>query len=233
MDSSTAIDKRLKTLGIRNYALREELIDHYMTDLEIKLSEGLTEKEAIQHIYQQMEQDQLKKINTSVFMIKYRKKLVYCNTLFIIVLFAVLFGLTSQAQNTPYKWPVNVVKNDITFKFGKKVAINNNKIMTHHGIDLRVKEGTSVYTPDAALVTEVGFGPKRGHYVILKHSDFITRYYHLSKTLVTEGDQIAAGDIIALSGNSGASTGPHLHYEVIKDGKHIDPMLISEALIVN
>jgi murein DD-endopeptidase MepM/ murein hydrolase activator NlpD len=66
-----------------------------------------------------------------------------------------------------------------------------------------------------------------GRYVVIEGDWFVTRYAHCDELLVSVGQTVAAGDIIARSGDTGYSTGPHLHFEVIKDGLYIDPAQIS------
>ena len=75
-------------------------------------------------------------------------------------------------------------------------------------------------------VIKVGRNKRSGLYVTLRHGDFTVNYYHLSQALVTEGYHIRPGTIIALTGNSGRSTGPHLHLTQKKDGKNINPAIL-------
>ena len=72
---------------------------------------------------------------------------------------------------------------------------------------------------------EVQYGNKSfGNFVRVKNADIITTYAHCSQLKVKEGDKVKQGDIIALSGNTGKSSGPHLHFEVSKAGRLVDPM---------
>ena len=72
-------------------------------------------------------------------------------------------------------------------------------------------------------VIKVGKDKRSGLYVTLRHGDFTVSYCHLSQTLVTKGTHVRPGIIIALTGNSGRSTGPHLHLELKYAGTHLDP----------
>ena len=93
----------------------------------------------------------------------------------------------------------------------------------HDGIDLRCSY-SRVYAMLPAKVKEVHHGNKGyGNYVILDHGRMECLYGHLSTILVNEGDIIAAGTVVALSGNTGKSTAPHLHIRLRKDGKSVDP----------
>ncbi len=86
----------------------------------------------------------------------------------------------------------------------------------HHGLDFVVPVGSSIYATGDGVVSFVGRNGGFGIVVEITHpvSGYMTRYAHLSSTLVRQGQRISRGDIIAKSGNTGRSTGPHLHYEV-------------------
>ena len=75
-------------------------------------------------------------------------------------------------------------------------------------------------------VIKVGRNKRSGLYVTLRHGDFTVSYCHLSQPLVTQGSHVRPGTIIALTGNSGRSTGPHLHLTLKKDGKKINPAIL-------
>src|SRR5690625_365886 len=95
----------------------------------------------------------------------------------------------------------------------------------HAGVDWAVPVGTPVR---AALAgTALGYQPpgRTGRYVFLAHPGNRNTYYgHLSRPMVSAGDQVAKGQVIGLSGNTGRSTGPHLHFETWTGGKPVDPM---------
>lgn len=98
----------------------------------------------------------------------------------------------------------------------------------HNGIDLRLKTGDTIRAAFDGRVATVENLPKTyGKYIILRHSDGLeTVYAHLSAQLVTESQDVRAGDPIGLGGNTGRSTGPHLHFETRLNGKAIDPALM-------
>ena len=98
---------------------------------------------------------------------------------------------------------------------------------SHVGIDLAVPEGTPVRAAGGATVQEAGADADYGQFVLLRHPDgYETMYGHASRLLVREGDQVRAGQVIALSGSSGRSTAPHLHFEVRRGGRSIDPLAL-------
>lgn len=95
----------------------------------------------------------------------------------------------------------------------------------HSGLDLR-----AYYEPAYAMmygeVICVGKDKRSGLYVTIRHGDFTVSYCHLSKVTVTIGTLVVPGTIVAITGNSGKSTAPHLHLSVKKDGRHIDPAIL-------
>ena len=94
----------------------------------------------------------------------------------------------------------------------------------HSGIDLAVPEGTKVTAAKRGKVSFAGWGNGYGYRVVVDHLDGTqTTYNHLSDIGVKVGDVVGAGSTIALSGNTGNSTGPHLHFEVKKGGQFVDP----------
>lgn len=101
----------------------------------------------------------------------------------------------------------------------------------HLGIDIAVNEGTAVFAAMDGVVSlaetsDTGYGNE----IMLDHDDGLqTRYAHCSALLCSEGDHVQAGDLIALVGNTGDSTGPHLHFEVLEDGKAVDPVALLSA----
>jgi murein DD-endopeptidase MepM/ murein hydrolase activator NlpD len=95
---------------------------------------------------------------------------------------------------------------------------------SHGGIDIAVPVGTPVRAAGGASVQEVGTDADYGQFVLLRHPEgYETMYGHASRLLVREGDEVGAGQVIALSGSSGRSTAPHLHFEVRRGGRSLDP----------
>jgi len=95
----------------------------------------------------------------------------------------------------------------------------------HNGVDLAAPVGTPIISTGDGVVSRVGNHPFAGRYIDINHSGtFETRYLHLSKVLVKRGQRIKRGQKIALTGNSGRSTGPHLHFEFHVDGQPVNPL---------
>jgi len=96
---------------------------------------------------------------------------------------------------------------------------------SHPGIDIAVPAGTPVRASGGGTVAATGYDPDYGLFVLLRHpSGYETMYGHASRLIVVEGDDVQAGQVIALSGNSGRSTAPHLHFEIRRDKKSLDPL---------
>jgi len=113
-----------------------------------------------------------------------------------------------------------------THGFGIRFHPILGKNRMHNGIDIITSVGTSVYSSGGGLVDFVGFRNGYGLCVEIDHGfGYRTIYGHLSNAKVKQGQKIERGALIALTGNSGLSTGPHLHYEVLHDGINLDPDL--------
>jgi murein DD-endopeptidase MepM/ murein hydrolase activator NlpD len=97
----------------------------------------------------------------------------------------------------------------------------------HPGLDVAVPVGTPIRAAGGGTIVEVGDDAKYGKFVRVEHRDgYETLYAHASQILVKQGDRIPSGRTIALSGNTGQSTAPHLHFEVRQAGAAVDPMLL-------
>lgn len=113
----------------------------------------------------------------------------------------------------------------ISDKFGLRFhPIKKRKIM-HRGLDIACAINTPIYAPSDGVVKIVQTDYGYGKLIIIDHGfGYITKYAHLNKYEVKVGDTVRRGELIALSGNTGVSTGPHLHYEVLFNKKHVDPI---------
>jgi len=108
--------------------------------------------------------------------------------------------------------------------FGMRVHPILHIRLMHEGIDIVANLGTPVHVSGDGVVSYVGREGGYGNVVEVNHGyGYSTLYGHLSKPLVEAGQRVKRGQVIALSGNTGLSTGPHLHYEVRKNGIHVDP----------
>ena len=134
----------------------------------------------------------------------------------------------SFARKLPFNTPAP--GKQITSLFGNRVDPFFGRLAMHAGIDIRQKTGNDVRATGDGVVVTAGAMGGYGYMVEIDHGNGITtRYGHLSKILVDKGDTVSEGDIIALSGSTGRSTGPHLHYEVRRNGQAVDPMRFLNA----
>lgn len=113
----------------------------------------------------------------------------------------------------------------ISSSFGRRTNPITGKRHTHSGIDLTCKRGEEIYAPADGVVETVRPSSKGyGNYLTVRHSfGFMSSYAHLSRFKVRSGQFVSKGDLIATCGNSGNSTGPHLHYEVRFLGRPLNP----------
>ena len=110
--------------------------------------------------------------------------------------------------------------------FGYRIHPIYKTTMMHEGLDFTAPVGTNIYATGNGTVSKVEFnGRGYGNNIIINHGyGYETLYGHMSKILVSQGQKIKRGDIIGMVGNTGQSTGPHLHYEVIKNARKINPI---------
>jgi murein DD-endopeptidase MepM/ murein hydrolase activator NlpD len=94
----------------------------------------------------------------------------------------------------------------------------------HTGLDIAVPVGTPIRATGGGTVLSAGWDPEYGLFVLLDHTDgYESMYGHASRILAEVGDTVQAGEVIALSGSTGRSTAPHLHFEVLHEGQPVDP----------
>lgn len=122
---------------------------------------------------------------------------------------------------TPSRWPVRGAVNS---EFGQRNSPWTGTAEMHRGIDIGAALGTAVHAPASGRVVLAESQGELGLTVILEHSpDLRSVYGHLSKTLVASGQQVERNQVLGLTGNSGLSSGPHLHYEILDRRKSVDP----------
>lgn len=141
----------------------------------------------------------------------------------------------SSAKKTQMQIDAEYVKKNFSLVLPAKGTITSNygtreatEIVSanHQGIDVGVNEGTTVVAAMEGKVSLVSNQGEYGTHVKIVNKDITTIYAHCSKILVKEGENIKKGQKIALSGNTGRTTGPHLHFEIRRENRTIDPKLI-------
>lgn len=116
-----------------------------------------------------------------------------------------------------------------TSYFGERTDPISEGADYHNGVDIGADEGDEILAVYDGTVSLVGEDERSGKYIFLSHDDStVTFYCHCSEILLSEGDKVKKGDVIALVGSTGYSTGPHLHFELRIDGESTDPMPLLE-----
>ncbi|MFH7319697.1 M23 family metallopeptidase [Desulfurivibrio sp. D14AmB] len=124
-------------------------------------------------------------------------------------------------QSVPLGTPV---PGTLTSPFGRRADPFHGRPAMHDGLDIHNRVGTRIAAPAAGTVTTSNYTRGNGNYLEIDHGNgFQTRYLHLQRSLVKAGEKVLRGQEIALLGNTGRSTGPHLHYTILYNGKAIDP----------
>lgn len=119
---------------------------------------------------------------------------------------------------------IRPVKGIISSAFGLRLDPFSNKKKLHQGIDIACKVGSKVFASETGKVIFSGYKSGYGRTLILEHKNrYQTLYAHLKSSAVNMGGNIERGQLIALSGNTGKSTGPHLHFEVLRGNNPIKP----------
>jgi len=121
----------------------------------------------------------------------------------------------------PLRWPV---RGRVNSEYGSRPSPWTGRSTPHEGIDIGTPSGTPIESPAPGRVVAASLGAAYGKYVMLDHGNGIrSRYGHLKELDVHAGDHVEKGQVIGLVGSTGRTTGPHLHYEVIVQGKPVDP----------
>lgn len=136
-------------------------------------------------------------------------------------LIVMLDKLTEALRVIPFGLPA---KGSVSSPFGVRFSPFEHSLRMHEGIDFSMPVGSKIYSSAFGIVTRAERHGTYGLVVDVKHNSRITtRYAHMSKTLVKVGDRVSRGQVLGLAGSSGRSTGPHLHFEVLVDGKQRNP----------
>ena len=131
----------------------------------------------------------------------------------------------------PDSMPVKQEKFYVSSQFGyRKDPITGRRAM-HKGVDLAGWHKTDIYAPASGTVTKAGRNGGYGKFIEIEHANgLVTRFGHLHTINVKKGQKVEKFDVIALMGSTGRSTSTHLHYEVLQNGKHINPIKLAKVL---
>jgi murein DD-endopeptidase MepM/ murein hydrolase activator NlpD len=131
-------------------------------------------------------------------------------------------GAADDSLAPPRRWPL-----DESGFLTRGQVTDSAREENHPGLDIAVPVGSLVRASAAGTVAQAGADPEYGSFVLLQHRDsYQTMYGHLSRILVDSGTTVQPGDAIGLSGNSGRSSAPHLHFEIRRQGVSLDPLTL-------
>ena len=217
------IKRQLKAAGLRNRHLQAEMLDHFMCSYEEHLENGYESSEALEVVIKEINTNDLGSMNRS-YLILNLKSNVHMNVLcFCFASVLAIFGFGQFVDQDPPSM-VPVKNGEIVSSFGMRMNPVKQVKKMHYGIDIKAEEGTEVLSPEYAVVKEAGYHTKKGNYIVLSHDEvYETQFYHLKDILVSMDQKIAKGTVIGTVGSTGASMRPHLHYEVLKNGKRVNP----------
>lgn len=135
--------------------------------------------------------------------------------------------ISSSASQAFKRFPLNgEIKINSAFNPSRRHPVTG-RVRPHKGVDFKAPVGTPVYAPANGVVCFSGYQRAAGNYIIIEHGNgYKTVYMHLSKRHVKKGQQVKLGQLIAKSGNTGRTSGPHLHYEIHVNNKPVDPMKV-------
>lgn len=120
-------------------------------------------------------------------------------------------------------YPLKSIK--VTSPYGYRRDPFTGKLSWHNGLDLRAKNEPA-YSMMEGIVEKIGYDSRSGNYVTLKHGNYHVSYCHLSSVIVGKGERVFSGTIVGVTGNTGRSTGCHLHLTCKKDGKSVNPTIL-------
>ncbi|MBE6963661.1 MAG: M23 family metallopeptidase [Ruminococcaceae bacterium] len=127
------------------------------------------------------------------------------------------------------RWPVEGAD---TISLSAPYGLRADGAVFHSGIDIPAPVGTGIAAAADGVVTEAGYDTARGNYLVLDHGNGVTTLYaHCSEVLVAAGAKVTAGETVALVGATGMATGPHLHFEVRRDGAAQNPVAYLERSV--
>ena len=238
--------------GLKHGPLKEDLLDHICCQVEAEMASGTTFEYALQKSMDTFGEDEIKDLQSQTLLMLNQKKSIIMKVsiaaliTILVVCTAVLVmqkepaNATSGQQGLITKpapsaiWvsqteppDISPLKGNFTINSGFGFRVHPVlKVKKHHdGVDFSAPAGTTVYATSNGVVikAEMNKGGYGNHIIIQHDQYFQTLYAQLSKMDVKVGQEVKKGEAIGAVGSSGMSTAPHLHYEVLKNGKHENP----------
>lgn len=222
------IEAQLVKTGMDHIQIRAEVLDHLCCQIEEKMALGNSFEMASEQSWETFGEEGPQQVQTATINLltyhnqsKRMKQLMFMGGLCAVI--SLLFLMNALGQGLPDFHPLS---SDVavTSAFGQRVHPETKKKRHHMGVDFKVAEGTPIYAAGDGVVQKAGEGGNYGILVKIEHAEaYESRYAHLSRVAVSVGQEVKKGDLIAYSGNTGLSKKPHLHFEVRKDGKAVNP----------
>jgi murein DD-endopeptidase MepM/ murein hydrolase activator NlpD len=132
----------------------------------------------------------------------------------------------NEINGDNFRWPLGR-RTRVSSYFAWRRSPFTGARQLHTGIDLPAVTGTPIYPTQAGVVSEVGYSAVYGNYVIVTHSaGYKTLYGHMSRINATKGSYVSESSVIGRVGNTGQSTGPHLHFTVYKNNRAVNPLYL-------
>ncbi|MCB0644711.1 MAG: M23 family metallopeptidase [Phaeodactylibacter sp.] len=221
------VSRKLDAVGLAYQPLKEELLDHICCAIEAQLDQGMAFEQAFEEAFDTFGEDEMQEIEKQTIQLIHQKKLIMKKVSFLtlFLLLSVTTIIWGSRQDPPWGSPISgdfEVSSGFGYRMHPKLKVKK----MHMGIDIKAGIGTEVKaTADGVVLKALTSSGGYGTHVVIQHDDhYQTLYSQLSTDLkVKVGDKVKAGDVIGVIGTPHFATGPHLHYEVIKDGANEDP----------
>ena len=217
---------------IKSVQILDEMTDHFCCLVEKKMVGGVQFEQAFSEVLEMLTPQETTQVESNWKKIRFNQRIKRKakSIAAVAATLILLMVVGADAQIKPTGLPI---KGDaeITSDFGMRKHPDNQKRQFHRGIDFRAEMRTPLYATAEGIVSETQFSDKGyGIKLVIDHAEgYQTIFAHLADITVKKGEKIKKGDLIAYTGNSGQSKGPHLHYEIKKDGKHVDPKPLIDA----
>ena len=224
-------------LRIRDGEFRAEILDHICSAIEYEMISGAPFDEAFQTTAQTFPIAGIRRGARLIHHRKYRFMHYMIPTVIISLLVWQLPTADRSEAMAPFPDCVELIAEPPSGMplagytelaglpgYGKRIHPIFKREMLHRGIDFRARTGTPVLATGGGTIIESTFDKGYGNYILIKHDDTYHSFYaHLDENLVNQGDEVEKGAVIAKVGSTGISVGPHLHYEVRRNGSAVDP----------
>lgn len=218
------LNQHLSKLTFKHPELKEEMLDHLCSSIEQQMTSGLAFDQACKITFNNFQEDEIKAVDEQIFNYLNHKQIIMKKLSFL-VLGLMFFSsiLWAVQQEPPSLFPLEDAR--ISSGFGDRFHPILKVGKMHTGIDFPAPTGTPIYaTADGVVERAVNKTGGYGNNVLIKHDEEYHSFYaQMSEFKVKKGQKVKKGEIIGWVGSSGMSTAPHLHYEVWKNGKAINP----------